>query len=410
MSLLVQQFLENHSFRELQEQHGVYASFSKSGHKWSLNYDQIEAKESDPIAQESRGLILACENGVSLHTYCPEVDGKQMYDPVCPGKTKILAFPMKRFFNEGQGSAAAVDWSDPSLKIFEKLDGSLIIVYYDWFTQAWAAATRSVPEADLLMDNGLFTFRGLFEKAVQDTLGLSWQDFTAKLDKHVTYCFELTTPYNQIVVKYPECRITLIAARDLPLGLEIPTDITTFDWLPRARTYKLNNVQEVLEWVSTLNPLEHEGVVVMDSQFNRVKVKNANYLALNKVRDSLATSERNCVELILAEKDDDALTVLPEEIANNLKQIKAGVVAAIKQYDEAYQQALAQATAINPGDKKTFAILVTQNKKFWTAPFFSMFDGKASSMRDFIQKNKKEGTWPDSFLDKMLDLSKNCQN
>ena len=57
--LLVQKFLETKTFGDLARDHGVYASFSKSGHKFSLNYDQIEARESDPLSQQCRGLILA---------------------------------------------------------------------------------------------------------------------------------------------------------------------------------------------------------------------------------------------------------------------------------------------------------------------------------------------------------------
>jgi hypothetical protein len=77
----------------------------------------------------------------------------------------------------------------------------------------------------------------------------------------------------------------------------------------------------------------------------------------------------------------------------------------IRQHDEAYVSAKAQADAKNPGDKKTFAILVTQNKQLWSAPFFQMFDGKSSNMKDFIKKNRdKTGNWGNSFLDKLLEL------
>ena len=126
MKLLVQEFLETHSFKELQEQHGVYASFSKSARKFSLNYDQIEAKESDPLAQECRGLILALEFGQFVQGI--EINGRMNYDHITPGATRILAFPMRRFFNYGQGSAAQIDWSDKNLSILEKLDGTLVIV------------------------------------------------------------------------------------------------------------------------------------------------------------------------------------------------------------------------------------------------------------------------------------------
>ena len=43
--LLVQKYLQDYSFKELEIQHGVYATFSKCGRFWSMNYDQIESKE-----------------------------------------------------------------------------------------------------------------------------------------------------------------------------------------------------------------------------------------------------------------------------------------------------------------------------------------------------------------------------
>src|SRR5579885_1572432 len=211
--LLVQEYLKTHSFGDLAREHGVYASFSKSGHKFSLNYDQIEAKESDPLAQECRGLVLALADG-SVISGVMGPDGKIDRSNVTPLDTVVLAYPMKRFFNHGQGSAANIDWSDPNLAVLEKLDGTLCIVYWDPFTNQWCVATRSVPEADLLMDNGLFTFRTLFEKAVKETIGMEFNEFTKHLSPIHTYCFELTTPYNRIVVEYKKCGITLLALRN----------------------------------------------------------------------------------------------------------------------------------------------------------------------------------------------------
>jgi hypothetical protein len=406
--LLVQKYLETKSFGDLAREHCVYSSFSKSGHKFSLNYDQIEARESDPLSQECRGLILALEGGRPVFAYM--TSGKPNRDNIEPGKTVILAYPMKRFFNYGQGSAADINWADPNLAILEKLDGTLCIVYWDPFSHQWCVATRSVPEADLLMDNGLFTFRTLFEKALKDTTGWPFEEFTGSLlDKNYTYCFELTTPYNRIVVAYLFNTITLLAARDLRTLQEVDprtVDNVVSARVPIVQAHTYTSVQELVDWVSTLNPMEHEGVVVRDSQYNRIKVKNAAYVAYNKVRDALGTSERNCVELILTEKDDDVIPMLPEEIVKNLQKIKAGVQATIKAHDEAYLSAKAEADRIKPGDKKTFAILVTQNKELWTAPFFQMFDGKASNMKDFVMKSRtKDGTWGNSFLDKMLELA-----
>jgi len=408
--LLVQKFLENKTFGDLIKEHGVYASFSKSGHKFSLNYDQIEAKESDPLAQECRGLILSAPDGKSFLHDAVIVNGKLSYVSICPGQTKILAYPMKRFFNHGQGSAAEVDWKDPNLAILEKLDGTLCIVYHDPFTDKWCVATRAVSEADLIMDNGLFTFRSLFEKAFEETTGFSFNSPIGDLNKNYTYCFELTTPYNRIVVNYLTNGVTLLAVRDL-LSLEElnPRHVISIDLIPgmpvvQAHTY--TSVEELVNWVSSLNPMEHEGVVVRDSQYNRIKVKNAAYVAYNKVRDVLGSSERNCLEFVLLEKDDDVAQFLPEEINKNMARIKEALKIVIKNHDDAYQAAWTEANAKAPGDKKTFAILITKNKSLWTAPFFQMFDGKATNMRDFINKNRKDGTWSSGFLDKLLEFSK----
>src|SRR6185312_1760736 len=97
--LLVQEYLKNHSLKQLQEDHGVYASFAKSGQQASFNYDQIEAKESDPLSQECRGLVLSAIDGQSFLPQAIEINGKLNYDHIVMGETKILALGMKRFFN-----------------------------------------------------------------------------------------------------------------------------------------------------------------------------------------------------------------------------------------------------------------------------------------------------------------------
>lgn len=115
-TLLVQEYLKTHSFEDLRMDHGVYPSFSKDGHKFSLNYDMLEAKESDPLSQECRGLILSFADP-SLHV--PR--DKSSIGSLVPGETVVVSYPMKRFFNAGQG-AAYVDWNDPTISVMEKLD------------------------------------------------------------------------------------------------------------------------------------------------------------------------------------------------------------------------------------------------------------------------------------------------
>src|SRR5690242_19441494 len=130
--LLVQEFLEKHSLEDLAKEHAVEASFSKDHTIFSLNYNQINVVDSDELSQQCRGLILRKENLQVLGS-----------EHAVVGPTRILAYPFNRFFNQGQGACAQLDWDNTIL--FEKVDGTLCIVYYDALYDQWCVATRSVP-------------------------------------------------------------------------------------------------------------------------------------------------------------------------------------------------------------------------------------------------------------------------
>ncbi len=397
MKLLVQEFLTNHSFSDLESEHGVYVSVSKNNRKISLNYDHIETKESDVLSWDCRGLILS-KIDFSEFNMLPD---NKIDKNIIIGDTQIIAFGLRRFFNYGQGSTN-INWNDSSLQIVEKLDGTLCILHMDPFTKKWNVATRSVAEADLLMDNGIFTFRTLFEKALKDTCGQTFEEYTSKLDSKITYCFELTTPYNQIVVNYPDNRITLLAARNV-LSLD-ELDISKIETygVPIIQSYKYNSINDLLSWVSSRNPMKYEGVVVKDSNFNRVKIKNAGYVAFNRIKDSVSKSPRTCLELILSEKEDDAISFLPEEIVKNLLKLKSNVQNLIKEHDQIYN------SISHIEDKKSFALKLQElakEKNIWVTPLFQIFNKKAVNMHDFINKNKTlSGSWHNSFLDKILEF------
>jgi hypothetical protein len=401
--LLVQEFLKTKSFKELAEQHGVYASFSQLGHKWSLNYDQLESKESDLLAQECRGLILSTPAGTNFILHSTIQNGKVCYDDIVPGETVVLACPFFRFFNYGMAAAANVDFADSETVIQTKYDGSLIIVYFDPFDGAWCAATRSSPDANIVMDNGIHTFRSLFEAACDSALGVSFADLTADLDRDVTYCFELMTPYNRIVVAYEQYSIVLLGARN---SKSLKEFIVSDFPVPLAQEFKFDKFDDMIAYINSQDPSKMEGVIVRDKNFKRVKIKSVAYVLAHKMKDHISSSPRNCMEAILLEKDDDMLPLLPKEVVSNLLKMKNNLNHMIKRYDEIYQILLNCSNHLNRGDKKTFAVMVTSNHKIlWTSPFFQMFDGKASSMKDFIMKNQKNGTWSNIFLDKMLELS-----
>lgn len=410
--LLVQHYLRTKTFGDLERDHGVEISIDRRfGHKFSLNYSQIFSKENDPLACQCRGLILT--NGSSLFESAERrADGNYDFSKICPGSTQILSYGMDRFFNYQQ-SVAYIDFNDPKLKIFEKIDGSIIFLYFDHIIHQWCCATRSVPEADVpLTGFSDLTFRKLFEKALFNTAGLSFKEFCQKLNPENTYCFELSSPYNRVVVNYNETKIVLIAIRNIKTKLEqYPENEINFP-IPVVESYDFGSLNKIIEYVNNTNPLEHEGVVLRDSKFNRIKIKSASYVAFNKATDTLTKSPRACLELVLNEKVDDVVSFVPEEIKKDLFNIQTLLKSFLTQYQENYQkcyQLFQELKNTDPSvatwdDRKIFAKCVEEILSKWTAPAYWMRSNEPKNILDYIKSKQKNGIWSDSFLNNLLEL------
>lgn len=141
--MLVQKYLMFKSLQELEAEHGVKHRISQ--HKISLNYDQIEAKDSDPLAQECRGLILTPVQG-SIVTEAPL------------GETRILARPFDRFFNLGQEAAVPVGLDHPETRFYEKMDGCFL---YNTKVNCWDGSTIKI--GDIVSKNLSPTLIGMDE-------------------------------------------------------------------------------------------------------------------------------------------------------------------------------------------------------------------------------------------------------
>jgi len=380
--LEVQTYLLTHSFADLAREHGVYARVGVGGHKVSMNYDQIEAKDGNPIVEECRGLVLGHKSGKPV-----DMAG-------IVGALDIFALPMRRFYNFGQGHAASVDLNNPNTRFFEKLDGTLCVLYYDRILRDWCVATRSVADADLPMDGfGNQTFASLFWKAFKASGGdISTLDYAK--GQH-TFCFELCCPDNQVVVYYPDYKVYLLAARENSTGDEMSPE----GWARQigvgvCPSYRFGSTAEMLEFVSSRDPSKHEGIVVCDTGYNRVKVKNANYMALSKIKDSVVKSPRAVLEIILHGKEDDVMPLVPAHIQEEIHKTKDKLARLIVSVDEEYVR-------LYHPDRKTFALGIQANSG-WMAPHMARWTGKAQGCKDWILSNKKNGTWADGFLDSIL--------
>lgn len=385
--LEVQQFLEQKSLKNLAEEHGIYAKFSKKNpHKFSLNYDQIESKSGSRIVEECRGLILA--------TPTPIASEEQIVGP-----TEIVACPFFRFYNHGDPAAAPIDWSKATF--WSKLDGTLCIVHWDEHQNSWCVATRQVPDADVLFD-GEKTFRDLFDIAwashYPSHKPLSAQSKTGDvLHYEFTYMFELCTPENEQVVKHLGYSLFLLGARSKETLAETRLNgHYGLFWIPPNWTDL--DEDNCFEWVESKDPRTNEGLVVCDENFNRVKIKSAAYKAAHRLKDKTTNSPRSILELILLKQDDDCRDLLDAkriEILDSQREDLRNLIHVLNAEFDAN---------VSP-NRKEFAIAVQRGTGL-LGPQMWRWQNRDKSYHDWLKSNMRENQYPDSFLDNLLVMMK----
>lgn len=362
MKLLPQEYLKaGNSLDDLKNNHGV--DYSITNGKIILSYNQINASTQDKLASQCRGLILR-EN-----TF------------------EVVACPFFRFLNYEEQQDIAIDWN--SAVAYDKLDGTLIISYFDDVQDKWCVATRRKAEADVEIDGcANLTFTKLFDLAINhktDKKYTNLQEFMEPFgpnSKDFTFCFELTSPLNIVVVNYEKPDIYLLGARNKLTLKEHPihewSHVVDHFGNMFPKTYSFSNVVDLVELVKEFNPRDNEGIVVCDSNFNRVKIKSPAYVAYNNLFFSL-TSYKNCLKLVILEKDDDVMTMVSDLIKARLTRVKQAYSKLLHGIEEKYNEI----KGIENQKEFAFAASVTP----YSAPLFALRAKKAESVRDYFYSN-----------------------
>lgn len=236
------------ALKELQVRYAIKANFhSEYPNLVQLKYDQIDSPMKSEIVQECRGLILDMKNNWN-----------------------VVAFPFAKFFNHEEHHADKIDWK--TARFWEKIDGSLMFVY--WYDGKFHVASSGLPDARGEVSDNSTTFKELFWK--------TWNEMGYELprDKRTTYIFEMTSPLTTVLVPHTENKITLIGARDLSTMCEIDIDFVKENW-NKVKSFPISSIEEAEQLCVTMNPMEQEGFVITDGNFNRVKLKSPQYAAIS---------------------------------------------------------------------------------------------------------------------------------
>lgn len=325
-----------------------------------LKYNQIDSPMADPLVQLCRGLIL------------DEADD-----------WRVVCHPFDKFFNWGEGHAAGIDW--PSAKVQEKLDGSLCSLY--WYDGQWHVSTSGSPDASGKVHSTEMTFKDLFWDTFKS------QNLSVPQHKNVdfNFMFELTTPYNRVVVPHKKCSVTLIGIRNRFDGKEVPVGPFRDTNYPTVRSFPLDTIENICKSFDNIDPLSQEGYVVVDKDFHRVKVKHPGYVAIHHLKDGF--SRRRILDLIRSNEGSEFLTYFPEWQGEH-DTIKGAYDTLVSELESDYNRIVSSVPPVpttvlltperaKAQYRKDFAQLAMKTR--CSSTMFKLLDGKVKTVKEDLK-------------------------
>ncbi len=266
------------------------------------------------------------------------------------GQDEVVARPFEKFFNlEELGP-------NPELppgpyEVFEKLDGSLGILY--WTDDGRAAiATRG-------------SFMGEQARRATAILREKYADRLPGLDRSLTYLFEVIYPENRIVLDYAgREELVLLAVVDTATGQE-PAMLPDVGF-PRARAIATGTAATPADLFALrvrLDRAEEEGLVVRWQSGLRVKLKFAEYSRLHRILSQVSTI--NLWEyLATGQPLDPWLDRVPDELYRWVQTTVAELRAHYAAIEADCRAALVAATAAGPFPDRRAAAAFIQTQPY----------------------------------------------
>ncbi|ARF10749.1 RNA ligase [Hokovirus HKV1] len=338
-------YLLNNNIVSLKENYYIKSTRHKKYPNLILfKYNQVKSPFQEKIVQESRGIILDEANNYN-----------------------IVSYPYDKFFNYNEPMGIDItkqlDWSN--IKIYEKLDGSLMTLYY--YNNEWSVATSGTPDASGSTNTGdnKNTFADLFWS--------TWNNLNYSLPNDTTKCyiFELVSPENRIIVAYQKYDIILHGVRCLITLNELdPEYYANINNWQLVKSYNMASLEEVLNASNKLNPIESEGYILCDNKFNRCKIKSTKYIQIAYKLNG--GSDNVIIDIIQKNEQDEVLNSFPE-LSEKYIKYKLIYEEQKKLINDTYQKNKYLLEEINKNDqdiRNIKKILVQNIKHLWYCKYF----------------------------------------
>lgn len=306
------------------------------GHKFSLKYDQLNTPKNE-FTNECRGLVLTND-------------------------FRLMSLPFIRFNNYSENTRSTIDWETATY--WEKTDGTLIHYYYDFITNEWKVGTTGTAEAveNVSCRNKItnnynqydFSLTDLFYRTCEK-LGID----LSKCSQGATYIFELATEQNIVINSYEKSTIKLLGIRDLNDGGEFSNlflkNFAEVINCERPIQYFFESEKEMVDSLKDVKygDINFEGYVIVDENFNRLKVKSNTYLVYSQFNGVNPTSSGwRLVDVMLNNESEEVVANFPI-LKEPLDRLRSNYDTLIEPVKETFER-LKSKTMISPLEKREF--------------------------------------------------------
>ncbi|PXA97756.1 2'-5' RNA ligase [Nostoc sp. 3335mG] len=266
----------------------------------TIGFDQLVAELH--AARAERAVYSRRDGPLQLWCYTSKAVYDRLWSPATLAarglildveERRVVATAFPKFFNLGE---AGTPVPDGPCEAFEKVDGSLIVIFHH--DGRWRAATKGALDSS----------QALWAEARLRDQGLS------ALVPGTTYLAEALYAENRIVVRYDESGLVLLAAYD-EQGFELDFDsieatAQALGWRAAGRI-RFAGIDDLIARAGML-PADAEGYVLRFAGGQRVKLKGAEYSRIHAIL-SRVTPLGIWDAMVAGDSLDEMRRVIPEE-------------------------------------------------------------------------------------------------
>lgn len=244
-----------------------------------------------------------------------------------------------------------------------------------WFDDGkWHYSTnRAIDAYKVLTGDVKFpTFGDILEEAFHNN-GISKEIFEQMASKFICYTFELVSPQTRVTIPYEKPDIYFIGYRSMLTECEMNPKESAFSLfkIKTPKEYDFHSAQDVINAAKEL-PWDEEGYVVVDDNFNRVKIKSPAWLVAHYERKNNSISKESLIQVILDGEQEEFL-VYANDYREELESVEQEMKDFVKELDGAAREM-----------KKKYAAEVVKYPKSIQPYLFSKINNQDAS--DWVKK------------------------